>query len=189
MARRALLIGLAVVVLTGALAGALWWRWYTSPRYSLHQMVIALKTDNLDKFFKYLDLKEIMNNIAASYSKELPPPKPEEDEWGRLNQQLGRKFARQYLPKFFEAFDKQIRALLESYLRGLDNTQILALAAAVSIAKIEVQDDEAQVTLTDPKTKEPFRFRMSKQPETDTWVIVAVNYDDLKKFVKRELKK
>jgi len=188
MARRALLIGLAVVILAGALAGALWWRWYTSPRYSLHQMVIALKTGNFNKFFKYVDLKEIVSNLAASSSKELPPPEPGGDEWSRFSQQLGRKFAQHFLPKLFQAFDKQARSLLESYLRSLDNTQILALAAAVSVAKIEVQDDEAEVTISDPKSKEPFRFTMQRMPETDTWVIVAVNYQDLKKFVKRELK-
>jgi hypothetical protein len=188
MARKPLLLVLAAVILAGAVAGALWWRWYTSPRYSLHQMVLALKTGNLNKFFKYVDLKEIVASLAASSSKDLPPPEPGGDEWDRFGQQLGRKFAQKFLPKLFQAFDKQARALLESYLRSLDNTQILALAAAVSTARIEVQDDEAEVTVLAPKTKEPLRFTMRRQADTDTWVIVAVNYADLKKFVKRELK-
>jgi hypothetical protein len=75
---------------------------------------------------------------------------------------------------------------MEAYLRNLDNSQILALAAAVSVAKIEVQGDEAQVTLVDPKTKDPLRFRMRRPPENGTWRVVAVNYNDLKKLVKRE---
>ena len=154
MARKLLSIGLAVLILSTAIAGALYWRWYTSPRYSLHQMVLALKTGNLDNFFKYLDIKEIFNNLAAASSKDLETPGAEgTDEWTRFGQQMGRKFARHFLPKLFEAFEQQIRKLTETYLRNLNNSQILALAAAVSVARIEVQGDEAQVTMVDPKTK------------------------------------
>jgi len=187
MARKALLIGLAVLVLVAAISGSLYWRWYTSPRYSLHKMVLALQTRNLDNFFKYLDLKEIFNNLLQATSKDLETPEDKDtDEWTRYSRRLGRKLARQFLPKLFEAFEQQIRGVMESYLRNLDNSQILGLAAAVSVAKIEVQGDEAQVTLVDPKTKDPLRFQMHRAPESGTWRIVAVNYNDLKKFAKRE---
>ncbi len=55
---------------------------------------------------------------------------------------------------------------MEKYLLNLDNTQILAIAAAATTAQIEVQGEEARVTLVDPKSQEPFHFRMQRQPET-----------------------
>jgi hypothetical protein len=187
MARKALLIGLAVLILGAAVAGAFYWRWYTSPRYSLHQMVLALKTRNLDDFFKYLDLKEIFNNLLQASSKDLEIPGDKDtDEWSLYGRQLGRKLARHFLPKLFEAFEQQLRGVMEGYLRNLDNSRILALAAAVSMAKIEVNGDEARVTMVDPKTKGYLRFQMRRMPEKGTWRIVAVNYNDLKKFVKSQ---
>ena len=186
MPRRAAVIALAVLVLGAILAGGLYWRWVNSPRYALQQMVLSLQTKNMQNFFKYLDLKEIFNNIVQSSSKDLNSKDNQEaDEWTRLAQRLGQKFARQLLPKLFDTFEKQIRDAIEKYLLNLDNSQILGLTAAVTLAKIKVQGDEAQVTFHDPKTGEPLRFTMRRQPRGD-WRIVAVNYKDLKRFVKRE---
>jgi hypothetical protein len=75
---------------------------------------------------------------------------------------------------------------LERYLLRLDNTQILAIAAAATVAQIHRQGDEAGVTLTDPKTKDTMRFQMRRRPNHGAWQIVSVNYDDLKRFCKRE---
>jgi hypothetical protein len=187
MRRRTWLILLAAVVLSSALAGGLYWHWVNSPRYALQRMALALKTRNMEQFFKYVDLKAIFNNFLDSSSQDLKEtPSGKEDEWSRMSRQMGSKFARIFLPKIFDRFAKEIRGLMEKYLTNLDNTQILAIAAAATTAGIEVQGDEARVTLVDPKTKEPFRFRMQRQPETGTWQIVAVNYQDLKKFSKRE---
>ncbi len=189
MRRRTLIIILVAAVLGAALAGGLYWRWSTSPRYALQRMSLALKTRDMQQFNKYLDLKAIFNDFVDSASQDLDNPKDnkdkKEDEWNRLSRQLGGKFARIFLPKLFESFEKDIRAMMEKYLQDLDNTKILAVAAAATTAQIEVQGEEARVTLVDPKSKEPFRFQMRRQPETGTWQIVAVNYQDLKKFSKR----
>jgi hypothetical protein len=69
---------------------------------------------------------------------------------------------------------------------NLNNSQILAIAAAATVARIDTRGDDAAVTLTDPKTKDIFRFQMRRQPNHGTWRIVSVNYDDLKRFSKRE---
>ncbi len=189
MRRRTLIIILVAAVLGAALAGGLYWRWSTSPRYALQRMSLALKTRDMQQFNKYLDLKAIFNDFVDSASQDLDNPKDnkdkKEDEWNRLSRQMGGKFARIFLPKLFESFEKDIRAMMEKYLQDLDNTKILAVAAAATTAQIEVQGEEARVTLVDPKSKEPFRFQMRRQPETGTWQIVAVNYQDLKKFSKR----
>ena len=54
---------------------------------------------------------------------------------------------------------------MEKYLQNLDNTQILAIAAAATMAQIEMQGEEAKVTLIDPKSKKPFHFQMRRQPK------------------------
>ena len=187
MRRKTWIIAVAIVVLGGALAGGLYWRWANSPRYALQQAALALQTRDMPKFFNYLDLKEILNQFIAASSKD--PETPEDqpgDDWNRFSRQMGRKFAHLFLPKIFEAFETQIRGVIERYLLNLNNSQILASAAAATVAQIDTRGDEAGVTLTDPKTKDIFRFQMRRQPNHGDWRIVSVNYDDLKRFSKRE---
>jgi hypothetical protein len=187
--RRKLVLLVTVVVLFAALAGGLYWHWSTSPRYALQQMALSLKTRDMNKFFSYVDLKAVVNSLIESTDQDLAKPEGKnDDEWTRLSRQMGRKFARLLLPKLFESFAKDIRAALEKQLLSLDNTKILAIAAAATTAQIETQGEEARVTLVDPKTKEPLRFQMQRQPQTGVWQIVSVNYQDLKKFSKREFK-
>ena len=188
MRRKTWIIALVIVMLGAALGGGLYWHWSNSPRYALQQAALALKTRNMDNFFSYLDLKEIVNNFSEAAAQDASKPEEHKgDDWDRLTRQLGRKFARLFLPKLFETFQPQIRKVIEHYLLNLNNTQILGVAAAVTVARIDTQGDEAQVTLTDPKTQEKLRFQMRRQPDQGTWQIVSVNYDDLKKFYKREL--
>ena len=189
MRRKVLIIVLAVLILGGALGGGLYWRWYNSPRYALQQMALALKTRNLDNFFKYLDLKAIFNNFLEASGKDLDAPvNPDADEWTRMTQHLGRKFARVLLPKLFDTFETQIRGVMENYLRNLDNSQIMAIAAAATVARIDTQGDEAQVTLTDPRTKDTLRFQMHRDPQRRLWQIVSVSHEDLKRFCQREFR-
>ena len=189
MRRKTLIIALAVLVLGAALAGGLYWRWHQSPRYALQQMALALESRNMDKFFKYMDIKGIFNNFLEASGKDLKAPQdPNADEWTRMTQSLGRKFARFLLPKLFDTFESQIRGAVEKYLLNLDNSQILAIAAAATVAKIDTRGDEAQVTLTDPKTKEPLRFQMRRDPKRGLWQIVSINYQDLKRFYQREFR-
>ncbi len=191
MRRRIMLIVLIAAVLGGALGGGLYGRWAASPRYALQRMALALKTRNMEQLFKYVDLKDIFNNFLESASQDLDAPKApknnKEDDWSRFSRQMGSKFARLFLPKLFDSFEKDIRAVIEKYLLNLSNTQILAIAAAATTAQIEVQGEEARVTLVDPKSREPFHFQMRRQTETKTWQIVSVNYQDLKKFYQREV--
>jgi hypothetical protein len=186
-----MLLVLTAVVLGGALAGGLYWQWAASPRYALQRMALALKTRDMEQFFKYVDLKDIFNNFLDSASQdqdEPPAPKNKKaDDWNRLSRQMGSKFARMFLPKLFESLEKDIRGVIENYLLNLGSNQILAVAAAATTAQIEVQGEEARVTLVDPKSHEPFHFQMRRQAETKTWQIVAVDYRDLKKFYLREV--
>jgi hypothetical protein len=189
MSRKTWIIAVAIVFLGGALAGGLYWRWANSPRYALQQAALALQARDMDKFFNYLDLKEIINNFVEASSKDLDTPDdPKADEWTRNSRQLARKFAHLFLPKLFEAFQTQIRGVMERYLLKLDNAKIVVIAAAVTVAQIDQQGDEAAVTMTDPKTKDTFRFHMRRQPNHGVWQIVSVNYADLKKFTRREFK-
>lgn len=171
------------------LAGVLYQRYQDSPRYALQQMVLALKAKDMDKLFNYLDIKEIFRNmIDASSAAEMQDSgdnRPE-DEWNRLSRQLGRKFARHIFPKLYDNFENQIKQAIQSYLRDLTGSQVLALSAAVATAKIEVQGEEARVTVYDPKSKRPMRFRMRRAPESGVWQVVALNYNDFKYLLKKE---
>ena len=192
MPRRLIYVILATLILATAVAGGLYWRWYNSPRYALQQMVLALKAKDMDDFFNYMDLKEIFVNSLEGLDQDLRSQEKQEegaDDWTKLSRQLGREFARQLLPKLFDGFEKQIRGGIEAYLLDLDNTQLLALATAVTLAKIEVQGDEAQVTIKDPKTGDTLRFKMRRQTEDLVWRIFSVNYEDLKKIIKKEFQR
>ncbi len=187
MRRRTLIIVLIAVVVGAVLAGGAYWRWTDSPRYALQHMALALKTKNMPEVFKYVDLKAILNNLLEASSQERQEPKGgKDDEWDRMSRQMGSKFARMFLPQLYDRFEKEIKGVIERYLQNLDNTQILAIAAAATTAQIEVQGEEAQVTLVDPKSKKPFRFQMQRQPKTGTWQVVSINYPDLKYFTKRK---
>jgi hypothetical protein len=187
MQRKTWIIAVAIVVLGGTVAGGLYWRWINSPRYALQQAALALQARDMNKFFNYLNLKEIMNNLLEASSKDLEASEDFlPDEWSKLTRQLGRKFAHLLLPKLFETFEAQIRVVVEGYLANLDSSKILVIVAAATVAQIDVQGDEALVTLTDPKTRDTFQFQMRRQPNQGTWQIVSVNYDDLKRFSKRE---
>jgi hypothetical protein len=186
MRRKTLIIILAVLIVGAGAAGGLYFHWRNSPRYSLHQMVLALKAKNMGDFLNYLDLKEIFNNFLEATSRDLPPPSnKKEDELARLTRNLGRKFARFVLPQLFKTYEKDIQATMEKYMVSLDNKQLLALTAAIAVAQVKVEGDEAQVSIRDPKTKEDFRFHMRRQ-EDGVWRMVEVNYQDFKKFIKRE---
>ncbi len=54
MRRKTWIIAVAIVVLGGALAGGLYWRWANSPRYALQQAALALQTRDMNKFFLYV---------------------------------------------------------------------------------------------------------------------------------------
>ena len=104
MRRKPWIIALAIVVLGGALAGGLYWRWANSPRYALQQATLALQAGDMDKFFIYVNLKEILNNFIEASSKDLETSEDQSpDEWAKFSKQLGSKFAHLFLPKLFTA--------------------------------------------------------------------------------------
>jgi hypothetical protein len=187
MRRRTLLILLIAIVLGSALTGGLYWRWINSPRYALQRMALALETRDMPQFFKYLDIKAIFNNVIEASSQEADEPKKGcDDDWSRMSRHLGGKFARLVLPKLYEAFEKDIHSMIEKYLLNLEQTKILAIAAEATTAHIDVQGEEARVTLVDPKNKDTFHFQMLRQSKTGIWQIVSMDYQDLKKFSKRK---
>jgi hypothetical protein len=189
MRRKALITVLMALLLAAGLAGGLYWRWTTSPRYALQQMALALKTRDMAEFYKYLNLKAIINNFVETANADLEAPEdPAADDWTRLTRSLGRKYARFLLPKLFDNFESQIRSVMETYLLNLDNSQILAFAAAVTVAEIDTDGEEARVTLTDPKSKDQFHFQMRRNPKSRTWQIVSVNYKDFKRICQQHFR-
>jgi hypothetical protein len=108
-----------------------------------------------------------MANLVDAGGDELAASeKPDMDDLERLGRRLGQKAAKFMLPKLLEKFEKQIREAVKHYLVNLSSTQVLALAAAATTAEISTQGEAAEVKLLDPKTGQPFRFRMQRDPAT-----------------------
>ena len=85
-----------------------------------------------------LDLKAILSNLVETCGKDLATSADQPaDEWTKLCRQLGRRFANVLLPKLFEAFESQIRGVVERYLLNLDYSKILVIAAAATVAQID----------------------------------------------------
>lgn len=194
MRRKIILSIVGVLFVSGAIIGGYVYYWQGSPRYALYQMVRAIQKRDMETFFKYIELKEIFNNLIQEAGQDINIP-PEsgpdngtpKDEWNRWSQRLGKKFARYLLPKLFATFEGQIKSQIEDYLLNLSTGQTLGLTALVAQAKIEQQHHRAQVTLTDPQSHQSLRFWMYQDPQTREWHIVEVNYQDLKNVIQHEL--
>lgn len=188
--RRSWLIFVPAVLLLGILAAGVYYYYYRgSPRYALHQMVGALSNRNYSNFYAHLDLKSIFSHLVQDTGQDLmPPDEPEGDYLSQLGRSLGRKFAQHILPRMFEGFEKDLRRIINEYLGSLTTKELLALDAAVAMAQINRQGDEALVTLRFPKDDGRLRLTMSRAFPDRTWRVVSVSYEDLKKIVKEELK-
>jgi len=186
--RRSLLITILAVLLLGVLvAGVLYYLHRGSPRYALIQMAESLRVQNYEKFYHYVDLKSILRHLMQETGKDLlPQGEGQGDDLSRLGQKLGRRFAQKLLPRLFDSFEKDLRKLINEYLRTLTSREILALEAAVALAEIRQQGDEAQVTLRFPKDGGRLRLSMSRSFPDRSWRVVGVSYEDLKKLLKKE---
>jgi hypothetical protein len=188
--RRTLLIGGVALLLAAGLAGGyLYWQWLHSPRYALQQMVVALKQRDVDTLFNYLDIQAIIDNFGQAASEDLAalrPETPPADEIERFGRRLMEKVIRAIPPKVVEALKPQIKAGVGKFLENLSTAQIVGLAAAATTAAIDTRGEMATVTLEDPKTRDKFRFTMTRDPKDGIWRISGVQYQDFKRFLKQE---
>jgi hypothetical protein len=188
MRRKPLILVLAALLMGILVAGFFYYRYRSSPRYALHQMANALIQHNYERFYARLDLKSVFSQLVEETSKDLAPSgKPEGDYLSQLGWSMGRKFAKQLLPRLFSSFEKDIRTILNKYLATLTTQDLLALEAAVALADINQQGDEARVSLHFPKDERRLRLTMSRAFPDGSWRVVSVSYEDLKKIVKKEL--
>jgi hypothetical protein len=187
--RRSPLVFIVAALLLGiVVAGVFYYRYQSSPRSALHQMVDALTDRNYEKFYTYLDLKSILGNLMQETGKDLISPViPENNYLGQLGWRMGSKFAQQVLPRLFETFEQDLHKLINQYLNTLTTKELLALKAAVTLAEIRQQGDEAKVTLRFAKEDGRLRLTMTKSSQDRTWRVISVNYEDLKKLVSKEL--
>jgi len=180
----------ALILVAAALAGGYWyWRWLHSPRYALQQMVVALKTRDVDKLLNYIDISSIAAQVGREAAEDLAqvlPGSPEPDAVERFGRRILEKLARAVPPTAVEALIPVLKTALEKYLQNLSNAQILGLAAAVTTARIESRGEVATVIIEDPKGGEQFRFEMVRDPKDGVWRVSGIRYADLKRFLKRE---
>ncbi len=188
MRRSPLLFVIAALLLGIAVAGGFYYRYRTSPRFALHQMTTALIERNYKEFYTYLDLKSIVSQLMQETGKDLIPQEiPEGDYLGQLGWKMGQKLAQHLLPRFLETFERDLHNLIKKYLDTLTTKDLLALEAAVALAEVDRQGDEAQVTLKFPKGDAKLRLTMSRNFPDRSWRVVSVNYGDLKGVLKKHL--
>jgi hypothetical protein len=202
MRRKIVILGLIVLILMGAGIGGYYYFLHDSPRHALLQMVRAIQTQNMDKFFEIIDLKLILNNLAEKGSqdqefvddagkffgmdnKSLQP----EDELSKFGIHLGKKFAGYLVRSVIIAFEPQIKEHIKNYLLNLNTQESVALTAIVTHAQIEENDGMAKVTLTNPHNGQPLSFSMVQDPNSRQWRVVEINYQDLKSIIKQKLGK
>ena len=187
--RRSPLVFVAIALFLGiVVAGAFYYLYRGSPRSALHQMVSSLIQRNYKEFYTYLDLESILGNLMQETGKDLISPViPEGDYLGQFGWKMGRKFAQQLLPRLFKSFEPDLHQLINQYLDTLTTQELLALEAAVTLAKIKQQGEEAQVTLRFPKDAGSLRLTMSRSSQDRAWRVVSVSYEDLKKLLNKEL--
>jgi hypothetical protein len=184
--RRPLVFVIAVLLLGIAVAGGFYYHYRSTPRFALHQMVTALLKRDYQEFYTYLDLNRILSQLMQETGQDLIPPElPQGDYLGQLGWKMGRKLAQNVLPRILETFEGNLHSLINKYLDTLSTEDLLALEAAVALAEIDRQGDEARVTLKFPQEGQ-LRLTMSQVPD-GTWRVVAVNYEDLKQVLKKEL--
>ncbi|RLA90169.1 MAG: hypothetical protein DRG58_03060 [Deltaproteobacteria bacterium] len=192
MRQKAITLISLVVVVSGVIILGYLWFWQGTPRHALYQMVRAVQNRDMNKFFDYIDLQAIFNNIVKDASDDLDFPNNSQkdgsppDEFTRWSHKLGKKFARYLIPKLFSTFESQIKGQIEQYLLNLSTSETVGLTALVAQARIQQQDQQAEVTIIDPQTNQQLRFQMQRHPETREWRVVGVNYHDLKGFLKKE---
>jgi hypothetical protein len=114
MQRKTWIIAVAIVVLGGAVAGGLYWRWANSPRYALQQAALALQARDMDKFFNYVNLKDILNSF-----QKLIRIWDLDDHRQTILQVFPAAAQVHHLSKLFEAF--QTDGVMERYLLHLDS--------------------------------------------------------------------
>lgn len=178
----------AALVLGIVVAGVFYYRYWSSPRSALHQMVNSLIHRNYEQFYTYLDLKSILGNLMQETGKDLISPViPDGNYLGQLGWKMGQKFAQQLLPRLFETFEPELHKLINQYLDTLTTKELLALEAAVTLAEIRQQGDEAKVTMRFAKEGCRLRLTMSKSSKDRSWRVTSVSYEDLKQLISKEL--
>jgi hypothetical protein len=179
---------LAAVLLGALVAGFWYYRDLSSPRYTLRQMVKAVKSGNYEGFYAHLDMPSLIRQVTLEAGQEITPRgEAGGNALGRLGQALGRKLALNLVPKMLEGFDKNIRRLLMEALRLLTPEQLEDLEQAVEGADITQEGESARVTLRFPRDGERLGLTMRRDPKKRVWRVVSVSYQDLKRIFGKEL--
>jgi hypothetical protein len=188
MRRSPLIFVIAALLLGIAVAGGFYYHYRQSPRFALHQMVNALMQRNYKEFYTYLDVHSIFGQLMQETGKDLLPSEiPPGDYLSQFGWKMGKKFAKNLLPRLLQTVENNLHSLVNKYLDTLTTQDLLAVEAAVALADISSTGDEAQVTLKFPKKNGQLHLTMSRDNPKGSWQVVSVNYQDLKDLLKKEI--
>lgn len=166
-----LIVGLTIVVGT---AGYLYYRYISSPEYSLGQIRKAFEEHDLTKFEKHVDTKTLISGILDKTLSEMSDKSAATSKAEKLGEDLGKGLINLMRPQVEELWAQQINKLVETGIiqgengkKGLDELWIKNDTASFKGIK-EVKKDGKVATL----------FLEFSHPRFDTTLVLDVKMRD-----------
>lgn len=106
-----LIIGLTLVIGT---VGLLYYRYISSPEYSLGQIKTAFEQHDISKFEKYVDTKTLINGILDKTLNQMSEKSTATSEAEKLGENLGKGLINLLRPQVEELWTQQINKLVET---------------------------------------------------------------------------
>jgi len=166
-----LIVGLAIVVGT---AGFLYYRYISSPEYSLGQIKRSFEEHDLTKFEKYVDSKTLIGGILDKTLSEMSEKSTATSKAEKLGEDLGKGLINLMRPQVEELWTQQINKLVETGdiqgekgKKGLDDIWNKSDTASFKGIK-EVKKDGKVATIS-------LEFN---QPRFDTTLVLDVKMRD-----------
>ena len=173
----AIILGLTLVGWAG------YYYWKETPRYSLYQMAKAIKNNDPQTFFLYVDMDQVFESIVDSTMKDargkkLPDSDPtasEPEEPSGADKKFKNMIA-QVAKALRPALEQQaIRAINNMDPEQRDRISPFAFAF---LSHVKREGSKAQVTVRASKG-ETYQFTMERTPE-QVWKMVKLDLDFLK---------
>jgi hypothetical protein len=153
-----------------ALGGGGWWYWTRTPQYSLREVGNAIKTHDLAKFQKYVDVDGVTNMLVDSFvSAALKNQKPAATQWEQAGQNFGQGLIMMMKPRLAAEIKQKITELVEKPVDGQE------VSASTSVERVQKQGKQATVDLRIiGRNGQPLSFRLRLREMGGYWQVAEV---------------
>ncbi|MGA3084796.1 MAG: hypothetical protein ABSE95_08365 [Thermodesulfobacteriota bacterium] len=174
---------LIILVITLAFGAGLLWRWIQgTPYYALYQIGASLKNRDLNTFLTYVDVESILNQQVSGSISTLLSSLTNSNSIGKIAGNLG-EIKIQLNPEANKGLSKIAKQQLQNYLENPKNPTLPSSFLLVSLAKFDVKNGYALVTLK----KDQDQLRMGLRKQEGIWRVVELNPEDTQRLIKTYL--